>query len=100
MQVGEILSDVILNDPDIAEDIDKRQYMDKQKAIKLQIDQLITKLKKSNNLIDVIYLTNRIKYLNGKLDVEISSSLNIESMLLELKTLKEKEFRSKQTYIQ
>jgi len=98
LSINEILSDVVLNDTGIAEDLDQKYYMEQQKAIKLEIDNLIRKLKDTNNLVELIYTTNRVKYLNSKLDIEISNSLNIESMLSEIKTIKEKELRANRTY--
>ncbi len=98
INIQEVLSDVILNDTGIKADLVEQEHINKQKRIKLEIDTLMDQLKKSDNVIDVIYITNRIKYLNGKLDIEISSSLNIETMLNELKTIKDKQLRSRMSY--
>jgi len=93
--INSVLTDVSMNDVGIAEDLEQRRHLEEQKKIKEEIDSLIEKLKKTDNLIDVIYLTNRVKYLNNRLDSEISSALNIETMIHELKTLKQKELQSK-----
>ncbi len=99
INMNELLSDVILNGSDVVQNLEEQQKYEEQKAIKYEIDKLIERLKSSDNIIDVIYITNRVKFLSKKLDLEVSSSLNIEVMLSELMTMKKKELSLRgQTY--
>lgn len=85
---------VVINE-DLTKDgtIEKAEKQAQQIAIKEAITTMIEMLRNENNPMKEIMLTNRIKHLNKDVDSTISSPLNLESVLEQIKEEKKSRIR-------
>jgi len=85
---------VVINE-DLTNDgtVDKLARQEEQIAVKEVITTMIEMLRSETNPVKEMMLTNRIKHLNKDIDVTISSPLNLESVLDQIKEEKRVKYR-------
>jgi hypothetical protein len=85
-----ILSDVNRDNPEAVKTLEEQRLINKQNEIKDNISELMKLLEKTNDNIQTILITNKIKYLTKYLDTDSVTSLNINARLEEARLLKAK----------
>jgi len=83
-----VLSNVTDNDPSIKKSLEEEAKLKEQQAMRNKIDEMLVELKETRDDVKSIFLINKIRQLDKRIDKNIIKSLNTESMIKAIQDMK------------